>query len=350
MPLDRDLIKEKFKNGDKPNQADFARIIDSTINFTDDSVSVVDGKVGIKTTDPKATLHVYDDRPDSVTPGLGGATLMLGNQNGKNISMDANEITAKNVGAASILHLNPDGGNVTVHSNVTGNIKMIFKDTGRFGIGTLSPVGPLHIDTGTEPVVVNHSGNLGIGTTNPKALLHVYTNNTDLSEEDSVSGAVIIGNVTGKHLTIDNNEIMAKLGNVGTELYFNAEGGNVNIGSDWGAANLTHYGSIVDASDRKLKEKVKPLKAGVSEIMSLKPVSYVWKSNKDKTDVKYGFIAQDVEKVLKDITYTNKETNVKGLSTIELVPVMVHAMQEQQDHIQKLEERLAKLEKMMQKK
>lgn len=349
MPLDRELIKQQFQNGDKPNEADFARIIDSTINFTDDNIAVVGGKIGIKTNDPKATLHVYDDGSDAVFTGIGGATLMVGNQIGKNISMDGNEITAKNGAAASRLSLQPDGGDVAMHYNGSTYTKLMFKDTGKVGIGTITPVGPLHINTASKDFVVDDNGQVGIGTTTPAAMLHVYHSNTDMTEEDNTSGAVIIGNTDGQHLSIDNNEIMAKLGNVAADLYLNREGGHVYVGSSSNQTTLTIY-DLNNLSDKALKEKIKPLKVGRDAIMKLKPVSYVWKTGKDKTDIKYGFIAQDVEKVISDITYKDKSSNAMGIASLEMIPIVVKAMQEQQSHIEMLEARLAKLEKLMQKK
>ncbi|HTT80892.1 MAG TPA: tail fiber domain-containing protein [Stellaceae bacterium] len=61
------------------------------------------------------------------------------------------------------------------------------------------------------------------------------------------------------------------------------------------------------SSDRRLKKDIEPITGGLATILKLKPVSYLWKEGSknhhlvtDKKDIaqNFGFIAQDVEKVL----------------------------------------------------
>ncbi|NOQ72215.1 MAG: hypothetical protein GQ574_09455 [Crocinitomix sp.] len=340
MSTDRDLIKEKFQNGDKPNAADFARIIDSTINFTDDNVSVVGGKVGIKTTDPKATLHVYDDNPDGVTPGIGGAALMIGNQAGKNISIDANEITAKNVAAPSILHLNPDGGHVTIHSNPISDSTIIFNDTGKVGIGTLSPQGPFHVNTANNPVIVDDSGNLGIGTTTPSDSLHIKETDPILKIERR-NGSGVNARMTISANTINSDQFPDSWGLVLQE----------NEDPLFVFGDLFYSKSFSAISDKKMKKNITKLKLGLADILKLNPVTFNWKKDDAGTEKTIGLIAQEVNEIIPQaINQGTSEGAPMGISYNELTPVLVKAVQEQQSHIEKLEARLAKLEKMMQKK
>jgi len=73
----------------------------------------------------------------------GGGYLVLGSTGGTNISIDNNEIMARNNGAAATLALNAAGGNVTLIQSGTGNV----------GIGTASPAAKLHVN-GTARVNV----------------------------------------------------------------------------------------------------------------------------------------------------------------------------------------------------
>ncbi len=73
----------------------------------------------------------------------GGGYLVLGSTSGANISMDNNEIMARNNGAAATLALNAAGGNVTLIQSGTGNV----------GVGTSSPTAKLHVN-GTARVNV----------------------------------------------------------------------------------------------------------------------------------------------------------------------------------------------------
>jgi len=69
------------------------------------------GNVGIDTNIPEAKLHIISS--SDTEPG-GGGFLVLGSTTGANISMDNNEIMARNNGATATLFLNADGGTVSV--------------------------------------------------------------------------------------------------------------------------------------------------------------------------------------------------------------------------------------------
>ncbi len=69
------------------------------------------GRVGIGTTAPDTKLHVEGGTDTSPT---GGGYLVLGSTTGLNISIDDNEIMARNNGATETLFLNRQGGNVQV--------------------------------------------------------------------------------------------------------------------------------------------------------------------------------------------------------------------------------------------
>lgn len=72
------------------------------------------GNVGIGTVDPAVKLHVTSGT--DVSPS-GGGYIVAGAMTGANIAIDNNEIMSRNNGAASVLHLNADGGNVRIGQN-----------------------------------------------------------------------------------------------------------------------------------------------------------------------------------------------------------------------------------------
>lgn len=183
---------------------------------------------------------------------------------------------------------------------------------------------------------------------------------SDLKTPDS--GSLIIGSGTGEHLTIDNNEIMAKkTGTTSSVLYLNSEGGLVQIGSGGltvsgnvqvngttitcgsytlsgqrriAAANtnnnvvlhvdsnagIYHFGNTGYAtqgwityiqtngtivrpttSDARLKDNLGEISDEEALIMleGLTPINYIYKNDEDKI-VQNGFIAQEVRDLLKD--------------------------------------------------
>jgi Chaperone of endosialidase len=105
-----------------------------------------DGKIGIGTTTPQATLHIGTGA--DITPG-GGGYLVIGNPSGASLGLDDNEILARDRGAVSTLHLQSDGGDVWIHSKGGGATVMI-KGEGRVGIGVVDPAHPIQVGGGAH--------------------------------------------------------------------------------------------------------------------------------------------------------------------------------------------------------
>jgi hypothetical protein len=158
------------------------------------------GNVGIGEPEPGAKLHV---RGGTETQPSGGGILVLGNTVLSNLSLDSNEIMARNNGAVATLALNPSGGNVNL------------------------------IQAG--------DGNVGIGTTGASAKLHV---NRGTDAEPGSGGYLVLGAADGLNVALDNNEIMARDNGQTSTLYLNADGGDVVFG---GAIDIGYQ--IVNVSD-----------------------------------------------------------------------------------------------------
>ncbi|MBU2930137.1 tail fiber domain-containing protein [Winogradskyella psychrotolerans] len=91
------------------------------------------------------------------------------------------------------------------------------------------------------------------------------------------------------------------------------------------------YSSI---SDRRLKNDIKTLEKGtLLKVMQLNPVSYLMK---DQTDTKrnLGLISQEVQKIFPSITNYVEEADLITLSYTELIPILIKALQEQQNIIE----------------
>jgi hypothetical protein len=108
--------------------------------------------------------------------------------------------------------------------------------------------------------------------------------------------------------------------------------------------------SISAISDATLKENVRDLETGLTEVMALRPRRFDWK-NGDAQNVA-GFVAQEVEQVLPelvtDYVYNKDEDGhditKKSLKMGDILPTMVKAIQEQQAFIEQLTARVAALE------
>jgi hypothetical protein len=119
--------------------------------------------------------------------------------------------------------------------------------------------------------------------------------------------------------------------------------------------------AIIATSDKNYKTNITPISNGIALVNKLNPVSFDWKKHSvhefDTTNTFVGFLAQDVQEVLKNESYVNSvirknETELPdgtkeqflGLSDSSLIPILVKAIQEQQALIESLTTRLTTLE------
>ena len=131
--------------------------------------------------------------------------------------------------------------------------------------------------------------------------------------------------------------------------------------------DLGHSGGIFQTSDRKLKTNVSKLSDASSILRQLKPVEYDYKEKYTEKGLnlpkghQFGFIAQDLQKVLPNIV---KDTRIHlnpdrekgeenefeeflGVNYISIIPILTQALKEQDDRILELEKKILELEKKM---
>ena len=129
--------------------------------------------------------------------------------------------------------------------------------------------------------------------------------------------------------------------------------------------DLGHSGGIFQSSDRKLKTNVSKLSDASSILRQLKPVEYDYKEKYTEKGLnlpkghQFGFIAQDLQKVLPNIV---KDTRIHlnpdrkkgeenefeeflGVNYISIIPILTQALKEQDDRILELEKKILELEK-----
>jgi hypothetical protein len=97
-------------------------------------------------------------------------------------------------------------------------------------------------------------------------------------------------------------------------------------------------------SDQRLKKDITALDdaSGLATIEKLTPVTFHWKDGAWDRNLQYGFIAQDVQKVLPELVGADKDGTL-NLNYDGLIAPMVKAMQEQQAEIKDLQKQIEEL-------
>jgi hypothetical protein len=241
------------------------------------------------------------------------------------------------------------------------------------------------ITTASNAITVLKSGRTGIGSDTPQAGLHVKGSgfpDSFIYLESGVgndAGIRIYDGKTAKwHLfnnvaagglqiynTDGNTAIFAKQSNAYVGLGNNSPtqqldvNGNARIrsigsGSYAGVVNQMKDGTLTTStSDARLKTDVLTLQNGLETVMQLRGVSFTWINNPEYGK-RIGFIAQEMEKVLPELVFTNEVDGYKGINYAEVSAVLVEAVKEQQSIIKELKVendllkvRLQKLENLM---
>ena len=98
--------------------------------------------------------------------------------------------------------------------------------------------------------------------------------------------------------------------------------------------------STFATSDARLKEDVAPIEDAYTKLSSLNPVSFVW-SHTDQAD--FGLIAQEVEEIFPEFVKDNMD-GYKTVKYTSFIPLLIKTIQEQQQLIESLQDRVATLE------
>lgn len=90
-------------------------------------------------------------------------------------------------------------------------------------------------------------------------------------------------------------------------------------------------GKLNQVSDKRLKTNISDLRYGLNTVLKLRPVSFNWKRYPEQAKKSLGLIAQEVQPLIDEIVNVGKDKNkTLSVSYIELVPVLIKAIQEQQ--------------------
>lgn len=117
--------------------------------------------------------------------------------------------------------------------------------------------------------------------------------------------------------------------------------------------DITHSGNLTQISDRSFKDNIEELENALDLVLKLTPTSYTFRQQEFQ-DFKlpvgkhFGLIAQEVEEILPELVQNNNKVmddensvmDYKTLNYTELIPILIKAVQEQQQQIEELKKQL----------
>lgn len=119
-------------------------------------------------------------------------------------------------------------------------------------------------------------------------------------------------------------------------------------------SSATYYGHVIrtsdgtlttSTSDIRLKENIETLETCLEKVLQLRGVSFTWKTDPEM-GTRIGFIAQEFEKVIPELVFTNEVDGYKGINYAEVNAVLVEAIKELKTENDELRVRLDKLESL----
>lgn len=194
----------------------------------------------------------------------------------------------------------------------------------------------------SNALLVTKEGNMTIGGRIPVAKLHIE-GGSDASLSDN-SGYLVIGDVNGSNIVIDNNEIISRNNGANNTLYLQYSGGLLEVGGD---AAKPNGGSWLATSDARLKDRVRPYNEGLSQLQRINPVYFHYnkESGYDINKEHIGVVAQELQQVAPYMVNTFNRNNNEYLSVDNsaMMYMLINAVKEQQQQIEALKKELSEL-------
>ncbi|MFP5386767.1 MAG: tail fiber domain-containing protein, partial [Bacteriovoracia bacterium] len=371
---------------DSDNDASGALIFNTGTN---ERIRVLNnGNVGIGTTNPVQKFEISDSA--NIRTIVRNTTESTSYMNSIDFVTGTGSLASTNVVGrvgAVITQADPSTlmGDLVFHTNAGDSVveRMRVTGSGNVGIGTTTPSSKLHVDAalngspgglfinaktrdGAEtnvPLIqvdagiaggnatafwVNTSGNVGIGTTTPGSRLDVRGGdinvpfnrigfNAGTNTGTAGIAATDLAYIYGEHdLDTETSRLVLDItdntnDSIVLRTHYNGSTPQDTVIVRYGYGFL-NAGAWSYASDRRLKENIKPIENGTDVIKRLKPKRFDYISGQKNQD---GFIAQEFQKVLPDATSLNPESGILSIQTTAVIPYLVKAFQELNDWVRK---------------
>lgn len=261
-----------------------------------------------------------------------------------------------------------------------GYLGSYYGDVAEVDVGSLA--GAVHLVTGSTIDLTAKSGKVGIGIQTPNQILEVHNPSGEAFARVSsgVSNQFVglemvrpagscwrmgHGNtgrlqiIRSANPSFSNPEVIVE---AYTDSFYPGTTGTIDLGNDfyrWESVYAVN--GMINTSDEREKTNIKNIKYGLNDVMKLRPVSFEWKKNRE-AGTKLGLIAQELKEVVSEVVVlgdeklssdnnetTNSEESRYGVYYSDLIPVLIKAIQEQQELISVLRQEVDTLKKQSQK-
>jgi len=235
--------------------------------------------------------------------------------------------------------------------NVGGGLALYWNDT--------DPL--FEIGNGTDDanrsnaMTVLKNGNVGIGTVNPDKKLDVDYGNilvqgTNSFQTSGDAGIVYLGGV--HHYIKGEFGFGVKIGayNATDAVSIKENTGRVGIGTTTPGRKLWVNGDAGGAtgwyndSDVRLKKNINTIDDPLEKVLKLRGVNFEWNDNENHTNgIQMGLIAQEAKKIIPEVV--DKKGEYYSMQYAPVIALLIEAIKEQQTIIKDQDTRIKKLEK-----
>jgi len=312
----------------------------------------ISGQVGIGVTNPSGKLQIYGaDTIVNLTNTNAGGYGEFWFTEGAALKAEmfvVGSSLSTYAGANSFIIYQNSNAPIAFYTNGT-NERMRITGAGNVGIGTTNPATKLDVvgtNVRTDKAFISQGSNLSwtggacfIDYTSASSYGRLGAYNYATAEWENLyiggGGKIGIGTTTFTYRVNILGDMYITGGSIGVGVAPNATDGRIDASND-----IVAYST----SDIRFKENIQRIPNALEKVNTLSGNTFTWKSDPELTKLHgfegndVGIIAQEIEAILPDIV-TTRDSGYKAVKYEKLVPLLIEAIKELTDKVNKLENR-----------